>query len=432
MEELVSYLTNHQETTRFPDREAKQIRNHPYMTQLDFFDMQDEQQKAWEEQNRKERQKQVALEAGTSLALEDAAGNRRRRPQLAIEDATGGNADDDEVEEISRSEVGTMQGQRDDRSSAMALAVRQQLGGLQSNPGTDVPRPILRLPIEKRDNIPRSLIYGTNWQRPPTPSRGEMRAYPAWHNRTEQQQYDSGGKTWRHFRDIGYQENLRQRELQHAAMNADFEMSPESRIWMPDASPPGVRYGPPNRSLALRAIDKSASYGSMALGKIWDAIRIHPLDPDPVRNRELWAEIRAEQAARRDEALYAAIDRENATNIQAIMDQAARQPQRGWYEYMLGNEDNDEAGQPEEPDNTWGDWSSITNPKPRPLGPPPLPPSSSSGADWTDLPPAPPPKRKRDTQEENERKWKAEQSAAAKRWDRQVAKEDRMLKRGFR
>ena len=40
MEELVSYLANHQETTRFPDREAKQIRNHPYMTQLDFFDMQ--------------------------------------------------------------------------------------------------------------------------------------------------------------------------------------------------------------------------------------------------------------------------------------------------------------------------------------------------------------------------------------------------------
>ena len=36
MEELVSYLSNHQETTRFPDREAKQIRNHPYMTQLDF------------------------------------------------------------------------------------------------------------------------------------------------------------------------------------------------------------------------------------------------------------------------------------------------------------------------------------------------------------------------------------------------------------
>ncbi len=80
-----------------------------------------------------------------------------------------------------------------------------------------------------------------------------------------------------------------------------------------------VVYGPPNRpnrSMALRAIDKSASYGSMALGKMWDFIRIPVLDPDPVRNRELWAEIREEQAAKWDEALYAAIDRENDLNAQ--------------------------------------------------------------------------------------------------------------------
>ncbi len=37
MEEIVGYLANHQERTRFPDREAKQIRNHPFMTQLDFL-----------------------------------------------------------------------------------------------------------------------------------------------------------------------------------------------------------------------------------------------------------------------------------------------------------------------------------------------------------------------------------------------------------
>jgi hypothetical protein len=73
-----------------------------------------------------------------------------------------------------------------------------------------------------------------------------------------------------------------------------------------------VVYGPPNRSMALRAIDKSATYGSMALGKIWDVIRVPVLDDNPVRNRELWAEIREEQAAKWDEALYAAIDRENA------------------------------------------------------------------------------------------------------------------------
>ena len=37
MEEIVNYLANRQEKANFPDREAKQIRNHPFMTQLDFL-----------------------------------------------------------------------------------------------------------------------------------------------------------------------------------------------------------------------------------------------------------------------------------------------------------------------------------------------------------------------------------------------------------
>ena len=145
MEELVSYLANHQETTRFPNREAKQIRNHPYRTQLDFFDMQDEQQKAWEEQKRKEEMKQLAQDEGSSLALVGATEASRRgggRPyQFAL-----GNNDDDDVEEILRSEADTMRNQREDRSRAMTIAVRQHLGGLASNPGSDVPQPITSLP----------------------------------------------------------------------------------------------------------------------------------------------------------------------------------------------------------------------------------------------------------------------------------------------
>ena len=54
MEQIVDYLANGQERVRFPDREAKQIRNHPFLTQLDFFDMQEEQQKAWADTVRKE------------------------------------------------------------------------------------------------------------------------------------------------------------------------------------------------------------------------------------------------------------------------------------------------------------------------------------------------------------------------------------------
>ena len=45
MEEIINYLANGQEKTDYPDREAKFIRNHPFMTQLDFFETRDEQEK---------------------------------------------------------------------------------------------------------------------------------------------------------------------------------------------------------------------------------------------------------------------------------------------------------------------------------------------------------------------------------------------------
>ena len=208
MWEIVHYLENNQEKRSFPDRQAKFIRNHPFMTQLDFFDMQDEQAQAWEEQNRKERQKQVAESTGSSLALEDAAGgNRRKRRQLAIEDAPGGSAQSsnqlaltqgqDAIQDMARSERDTMQDQREGRSSSMALAVRHQLGGIASNPGTDVPD---RIPMSIRmpagwQNMPEQDRFGRPRRKYPI-SREELRAMPAaWHHKTEQQQYDSGGET---------------------------------------------------------------------------------------------------------------------------------------------------------------------------------------------------------------------------------------------
>ncbi len=47
MMQIVDYLEKGQERVRFPDREAKFIRNHPFMTQLDCFDMQDDQERKW-------------------------------------------------------------------------------------------------------------------------------------------------------------------------------------------------------------------------------------------------------------------------------------------------------------------------------------------------------------------------------------------------
>ena len=92
MEQLVDYLVNGQERVNFPDREAKQIRNHPFMTQLDFFDMQEEQQKAWADTVRKKEAQEVAEKEKTSEALEVA----RNRNNKAIDVKLGTNEELDQ------------------------------------------------------------------------------------------------------------------------------------------------------------------------------------------------------------------------------------------------------------------------------------------------------------------------------------------------
>ena len=42
VEQNVNYINYGQETVIYPDRQAKSIRNHPFVTQLDFFDTQEE------------------------------------------------------------------------------------------------------------------------------------------------------------------------------------------------------------------------------------------------------------------------------------------------------------------------------------------------------------------------------------------------------
>ena len=84
MEEIVNYLANHQERMRFPDRQAKQIRNHPFMTQLDFFDTNEEQKRAWEVQQRKQEVKEIATQAGTSEAMEVTKNTKKSRGDTGI------------------------------------------------------------------------------------------------------------------------------------------------------------------------------------------------------------------------------------------------------------------------------------------------------------------------------------------------------------
>ena len=73
MMQIVNYLENGQERMAYPDREAKFVRNHPFMTQLDFFDMQEDQHRAWETEVRKQEAQQVAAAGGGSAAVGAAA-----------------------------------------------------------------------------------------------------------------------------------------------------------------------------------------------------------------------------------------------------------------------------------------------------------------------------------------------------------------------
>ncbi len=78
-EQIVNYLTYGQENVIYPDREAKLIREHPFMTQLDFFDMQDDQKMKREEQTRQHEAEMIAQKTGVSAAsVKSSTGTNKR------------------------------------------------------------------------------------------------------------------------------------------------------------------------------------------------------------------------------------------------------------------------------------------------------------------------------------------------------------------
>ena len=155
MEQIVNYLENGQERVKYPDREAKFIRNHPYMTQLDFFDMQEEQQRAWEEQKRQQEAKEIATQAGTSEAFEGAKKSTRNRKDTGLprpDDMSRGEAQrhfsedfgnklaHPDVWEEHDAEAKTMQTDRKNRSESIAQTVSFSLREQARHPDSDVRR----------------------------------------------------------------------------------------------------------------------------------------------------------------------------------------------------------------------------------------------------------------------------------------------------
>ena len=85
----------------FPDREAKFIRNHPFMTQLDFFDTNEEQKRAWEEQKRKEEAKDIATQSGTSQAVEGVK-TKSQKMSAVVSPYEGGRMPNGEINELGK------------------------------------------------------------------------------------------------------------------------------------------------------------------------------------------------------------------------------------------------------------------------------------------------------------------------------------------
>ena len=83
MEQLVSYLMHHQQKVKFPDRTATLVRNRRFMTQLDFFDVQEAQYMQWEDQQQHHAAAQAALQMGQGVAEAEAAQHHRHQDHNA-------------------------------------------------------------------------------------------------------------------------------------------------------------------------------------------------------------------------------------------------------------------------------------------------------------------------------------------------------------
>ena len=83
MEHIVNYVAFHQEKVTFPDRTARLIRNHPFMTELDSFDMQEAQEMQWEEQQQRHAAAQAARQMGQGTAEAEAAQHHRHQDDNA-------------------------------------------------------------------------------------------------------------------------------------------------------------------------------------------------------------------------------------------------------------------------------------------------------------------------------------------------------------
>ena len=83
-DEIIDYLQNDQEIIRYPDRFARRIREHPYLTQLDgegMREMEEQQLQQMREQEKENRLREIAVQTDATLShLRAAATEDRQHP----------------------------------------------------------------------------------------------------------------------------------------------------------------------------------------------------------------------------------------------------------------------------------------------------------------------------------------------------------------
>ena len=82
-DEIIDYLANDQEIIRYPDRWAKRIREHPYLTQLDgegVNEMTEQQEAEWREHEKEQRVREVSSKSSQTAQLLRATSSQTEQP----------------------------------------------------------------------------------------------------------------------------------------------------------------------------------------------------------------------------------------------------------------------------------------------------------------------------------------------------------------
>jgi len=176
MDQIVNYLTYCQEKVRFPDRTARLVRNHPFMTQLDFFDMQEAQEIQWEEQQQRHAALNAARQMGLGVAEAEAQTQHRDQDDNADYWRKWWGYDEEDDDDVTNDYNDETEDQADDQERNRQNIVQQAQQELGQNPGTI---PAMQVPAARaRERMQRSRSPYTQRKVKPEPTKVEPVAPP--------------------------------------------------------------------------------------------------------------------------------------------------------------------------------------------------------------------------------------------------------------